>query len=341
MYGIDLTDHDKKLYEEELAEFLPDKIIDVHIHIWLDGMLRQNEEEKGVVSWPMLVAPHCSAEDLFHSYAQMFPEKTVKPVLMTSPLARLDEGNAYAAACAKKYGLPAYYCIRHDTPLDDIRKAIAEDGFCGVKPYQNHSPAYIPANEIRIYDFITPEQLALMDELGAFVMLHISRPGRLRDPVNLGQMLEIDERYPNAKIIIAHIGRAYSPEDLGNAFDLLKDTKHLLFDFSANTQDKAMSACISAMGPERVLFGSDMPITKMRMYRVSENGRYINVVPRGLYGDVSGDLNMRETDEENISIFMYEELLAFKRCAQELALARSDVEKIFYTNALRLFGLNF
>ena len=32
----------------------------------------------------------------------------------------------------------------------------------------------------------TPEQLALMDELHGVVMLHISRPGRLADPVNIG-----------------------------------------------------------------------------------------------------------------------------------------------------------
>ena len=49
-------------------------------------------------------------------------------------------------------------------------------------------------------------------------MLHISRPARLKDPVNLAQLLEIEEKYPNVKLIVAHIGRAYTPEDIGDAY---------------------------------------------------------------------------------------------------------------------------
>ena len=43
---------------------------------------------------------------------------------------------------------------------------------------------------------------------------------------------EIEQKYPNVKLIVAHIGRAYSPEDLGDALDVLgKETKNMLFDF--------------------------------------------------------------------------------------------------------------
>ena len=139
-------------------------------------------------------------------------------------------------------------------------------------------------------------------------------------------------------MIIAHIGRAYAPEDIGNAFEILKNTKNMRFDFTANTLTEAMVRCIEAVGTDRFLFGSDMPITKMRMYRIVENGKYINVVPRGAYGDVSGDSHMRETDETDLTTFMYEELRGFKRCAEELALSKDDVEKIMYKNASELFG---
>ena len=179
-----------------------------------------------------------------------------------------------------------------------------------------------------------------MNELNGVVMLHISRDGRLNDPVNIAQLMEIDQRYPNAKVIVAHIGRAYTPESLGNAFDTLRNSQNLYFDFTATTYDPAMTACINAVGTKRFMFGSDMPITKMRMYRVTENGTYINVVPRGLYGDVSLDPHMRESDEENITTFMYEELLAFKRSAQKLGLSREDVEDILCNNAIRLFNMN-
>jgi predicted TIM-barrel fold metal-dependent hydrolase len=49
---------------------------------------------------------------------------------------------------------------------------------------------------------------------------------------------------------------------------------------------------------------------------------------------------MRETDREDITNFLYEELLAFKRCAAELSLSRQDVEDILCNNAAKLFGMN-
>ena len=338
MSEIKITHYDKKIYDNYLSDFLPDVIIDTHTHIWKKEFIN-NSEAKGCVTWTNRVASECTLEDLLNIYEQLFPGKTVKPILMGTPIANLDETNAYTAECSEKSGLPAMLCTSYDTPPTEIRRALASGGFSGIKPYLNNSPDYIPPNEIRIFDFLPHEHLKIADELGKTVMLHISRPGRLKDPVNIAQMMEIDERYPNAKVIIAHIGRAYIEEDIGRAFGVLQKSKNLVFDFSANTLDKAMMECIKAVGTKRVMFGSDMPITKMRMYRISEDGIYKNVVPRGLYGDVSGDKNMKETDETNITFFIYEELMAFRRAAEHLYLTKSDISAILYRNAAELFNI--
>ena len=42
--------------------------------------------------------------------------------------------------------------------------------------------------------------------------------------------------------IVAHIGRAYASDDMGDAFERLKSTQNMLFDFSANTNDKIIGA---------------------------------------------------------------------------------------------------
>lgn len=339
MLNFKITEYDKKIYSDFLMDFLPDKIIDVHTHIWEEGTLMPRSDNKSnTVSWPFAVAPYCTMDELEQAYGQLFPGKTVKPVLMTSPKADRSSQNGYALKCAKERGLPALYCINYNTSVEEIRQAMA-DGFCGIKPYVSNAPWHIPSSEIRIYDFLTPEHLSLMNELGGIVMLHIGRPGRLKDPVNIAQLMEIDVKYPNARVIVAHIGRAYIESDIGDAFDTLKHSKNLLFDFSANTLDKAMIECVRAVGSKRLLFGSDMPITTMRMYRVEDNGIYVNVVPRGMYFGISGDKNMRETDEKNITTFIYEELLALKRCAGEANLSSGDIENIMYKNAANLFGI--
>lgn len=342
MFGVEITDYDKKVYEEQLKNFLPDNIVDIHIHLWEPGTKIATEENtKGMQNWGEIAAQDCTYEDLEQSYVQMFPDKKVKAVLMTDPVAVLHKENKYVIEKAKANNLPAFYCTTYASTADEIRKAVLEDGFCGIKPYLTNCPEYIPADEVRIYDFLPPEHLEVCNELGAIIMLHIPRSKRLRDPVNLAQMKEIDEKYPNAKVIYAHIGRAYCDEDFGNGFEVLASLKNCYVDFTANTHVNAMIEAVKAVGTKRLMFGSDMPITKMRMYRICENGTYINVVPRGMYGDVSDDPHMRETDETDITSFMYEELLAFKECAKKLNLSKQDVEDIMCNNACKLFGIKF
>ena len=159
MFGVNVTDYDKKVWEEELAEFLPENIIDAHVHIYKESMERfVSGETKGCVTWPHMVAPDLTIEDMKESFSQMFPGKNVKAVIMGMPSCQLNLVNEYALDCSKKEKLPALYCTNWDTTKDEIRQAI-KDGFVGIKPYLNNSPSYIPANEVRIFDFLTKEHL--------------------------------------------------------------------------------------------------------------------------------------------------------------------------------------
>jgi predicted TIM-barrel fold metal-dependent hydrolase len=181
--------------------------------------------------------------------------------------------------------------------------------------------------------------LEALNRHGWIMMLHIPRNDRLRDPVNLAQMLEIEERYPDIKLIIAHVGRAYCPEDIGHAFKVLAKTRKMCFDLSANTNTEAFRQLLETVGPKRVLFGSDLPITRMRMRRICEKGRYINIVPKGLYGDVSADSHMREVRGRaaaDMTFFLYEEIFAFRRAAHAVGLKAADIEDVFCNNAQRI-----
>jgi predicted TIM-barrel fold metal-dependent hydrolase len=45
---------------------------------------------------------------------------------------------------------------------------------------------------------------------------------------------------------------------------------------------------------------------------------------------------MRETDEKDVTLMIYEQIRALKRVAEELKLTKEDVEDIMYGNAKRL-----
>ncbi len=78
------------------------------------------------------------------------------------------------------------------------------------------------------------------------------------------------------------------------------------------------------------------------MRRICEDGTYVNLVPQGLYGDVSGDKNMREVSGDEaakLTFFMYEEILAFKRAAERTELTPEDINDVFYENGKSLIGM--
>ncbi len=333
---FEVTEHDRQIYRDELQGFLPHRILDIHTHVWLESLVRRKGEFRAA-SWPAMVAADNSLEDLKETYRLMFPDKEVTAMFFgSSKKNSMDAINAYVEGCSRQSGWPALYYSSPDEDPEDLERKIRRGGFLGLKSFQNLAPEYIPEAEIRIFDFFPKNQLAMLDRIGGIAMLHIPRSGRLKDPVNLHQIVELKKEFPRVGLIIAHIGRAYCRNDIGDAFEILSQCQDLMFDFSANSCEEAMEALLRSVGSRRVMFGSDLPILRMRARRVVENNVYINLVPPGLYGDISGDPHMREvprSEEEKLTFFMYEELLAFKRVSQKLRLSAEDIENVFYNNA--------
>ena len=100
---------DRDFYEEKLRDFLPDKFVDIHTHIWLDSFRVGKEEVRRSVLWPSMVAKDNSIEDLNETYRLMFPGKTVTPLLFGQPNFEYDvnKGNQYVTESAQKFGYPA------------------------------------------------------------------------------------------------------------------------------------------------------------------------------------------------------------------------------------------
>ena len=380
---------DRAFYAERIKDFLPDRLIDVHCHVWTNPGGGQGGEQRGgrgcrrarelsggpgghhsagpareqgsgpgkgqmekptpgpydrVQSWPQRVASQNPIEDLIETYRLMFPDKQVTALIFgtAANAADLDADNAYVQQSARKAGFPALMVTPPSMDAETFEERVAAGGFLGAKVYLTLAPEHLKPDEICIFDFLPHHLLEVVDRRGWVVMLHIPRSGRLRDPVNLEQMLEIERRYPNARVIIAHVGRAYCIEDVGNAFGVLSGTEKLVFDISANSNQRVFERLIETVGPKRILFGSDLPILRMRARRICECGRYVNLVPRGLYGDVSADPHVRELDGEEaeaLTFFLYEEIDAFRRAAANTGLLPADIEDVFYGNAARILGL--
>ncbi len=333
---------DSEFYDTKIKDFLPEKIIDIHTHIWKEEKSGITRLQKRGPTWPSLAAKTNPAEHLIQTYKLLLPGKNVTPLIFNSPAidGDTDKLNNYVTRAAKKHSLPSLMLSRPEWTEDEFEKKMLCGGFSGAKPYLSFAPEYLPSNEIRVFDFMPPSQLEILNRHGLILMLHIPRPGRLKDPVNLAQILEIEKTFPRLKLIIAHAGRAYCPTDAGDAFNTLKKTKNMMFDISANTNAAVFHKLIQTFGPGKILFGSDLPITSMRMKRVCRGGMYVNIVPEGLYGDVSGDRHMEEAgaaDAAKLTFFLYEEIYAFRKAAIKSGLNSKDIEDVFCNNAEKLF----
>ena len=337
---LQITPVDKVFYDELLG-YLPPRMIDIHTHVWLQSHRQPSTVARRGPMWPGRVAPENPIDDLLETYRLMFPRQTITPVIF-GPATReydLDSSNQYVSQAAAQHGLPSFLVTTPEWTARELEERVAAGGFLGLKPYLEWAPSHIPSDDITIFDFLPRCHLEVANAHGWIVMLHIPRRGRLRDPLNLEMMLEIEHGYPDVQLVIAHIGRAYCPEDVGNAFDVLRAARRMHFDFCANTSAYAMEQLLRAIGPKRVVFGSDMPVVRMRMRRICEQGFYVNLVPRGLYGDVSDDAHMREASDKEgaqLSFFMYEELLAFRQAAAATGLTAADVADVMHNNAARL-----
>ena len=338
MFGFKLTDYDKKVYQEEIDGFLPKKIIDTHTHVYPSFANLEKDVSNGY--WPSKVATDWTIEDANQTYLDLFPNQKVIPVIFGNPGTNLEVGNDYVSKAGAYYDYPTCFLTDYYMTPEYLEEQVVKGGFKGLKPYFYACRKEVDPREAGIYDYLPHEHLKVADKLGLTCVLHISKEERLKNKQNIHDLMEIEEKYPNVKLIVAHVGRAYAVEDIGDAFETLKHSKKMMFDFCANTLPEATEKCIEAVGTERLLFGTDMPIAKMRMSRVVENGYYINIVPKGLYGDLTGAAHMREVeDSSNITNFTYEIIRGFKKTAEKLSLSKKDIENIFFNNAAKLYNV--
>ncbi len=69
-----IKDIDRKIYEEELADFLPDELIDIHTHVH-SVKNRKTRDTSRQVLWPSFVAKENTGAQLDETYKLMFPGK--------------------------------------------------------------------------------------------------------------------------------------------------------------------------------------------------------------------------------------------------------------------------
>lgn len=327
----------KKVYEEKISPFLPERIIDIHVHIGLPEFVSPVKPERLAGMWAMEIANSYSWQEMLESFALMFPDKQVSALAFGFPYQEVDieANNKYVLEGIKdqKNNSSGLLLTKPETCPDAIAKAFAQ-GFIGIKPYPDFAPGGY--GDVSIYDFLPKEHLKVLDENSAILMLHLPRKNRIADPDNISEILEIYQKYPRIKLIIAHIGRAFCLPTAKKGLVQLTQATGIYYDFAANLNADVLEYAIETVGAEKILYGSDLPITLMKGVREHVGEKYINFTS----GDYSWNTDRKSPEiEANYTYFLYEELLALITAAGKFANTAEIINQITYSNAAQLLGI--
>lgn len=324
-------DRDLPVYREELEGFLPERVLDCHCHVHLqEHVTRELTAEERDKSFGSHEKPF-SVEDLGEALELLFPGKRLEALVFGMPSAYMDLGgqNEYVIEAARLPWVDGLALLPPDATEEDLA-ALSDRGLVGLKPYQDLVGK--PVGEVTIADMVPPAARRVAQVRGLIIMLHVPRPGRIAEPDNVREVIELCEECPDARVILAHVGRSYGPWYIEQAIGDLRELGNLYYDIAA-LDDADTIACILENVPHtRLLFGTDLPITAHRGKHLCVNRQCIFLTRQRFAWSVSSE----RPGELNLTFFAYETVRALRRACERLGLGPREVEDICYGNARRL-----
>lgn len=327
------TKHDanRRIWDEELAPFLPDEILDFHVHLMNPGVIPAGQ--------PFSAGGHDVAQytfaDMDQDLADLFPGRQTAAVVFGFPDPAYDfkSNNEYVASnCDHRRTFPFRLIDPAERDHDAVRRDFGMGRFVGMKPY----PDYVrgkPVGLVEIPEMLPEWAMEIANDLGLVVMLHIPRPGRIADPSNQRYLVEWCTRYPNAKIVVAHVGRAYYFKNIVGSLDRLKDLPNCYFDLTMVNSWEVMEYAFARVAPHKFLHGSDIPIALAPGKSVEINDGYTYVTP------VPWKLSISDDHRKIVfTSFLYEQIRATRKAVDRLGLNRSFVQGLFWDNGMRLLA---
>jgi glutamate-1-semialdehyde 2,1-aminomutase len=171
-----------------------------------------------------------------------------------------------------------------------------------------------------------------VNDLRLLVVLHIARSGRIGDEVNIRDLAELCRAYPDATVILAHVGRSYGPYFIEQALPELRDLPNLYYDLAALDSAESIDAVLRQTTHRRVLYASDLPVTLLRGRHLCVNRHCFFLTEEPCPNSITP-----EGDQEFAMTYMlYETVRAILRAGRRNDLGADALEDIFYNNTARL-----
>ena len=333
------TGADAEFFDQYLADFLPDRIFDAHAHLFSHDHFREEGLPPALASMP----PRLGLPEYRHYAEWLHPEaRTVGGLFfgLAFQAGRQANNDFVAAEMESEWDAEddsgqhwvGQLVVTPSMQRDEILMLLRAGDFVGLKCYHTMAKVDGPTFAAPIEAYLPEAHVRLAHELGLTITLHMVRDRALADPDNQRTIRHYCLRYPNMRLILAHAARGFNPWHTIQGIDILRGIHNVWFDTSAVTETGAFEAIIETMGHERLLYGTDFPVSHMRGRCVAVGDSF-----HWIYAD---ELDHAEKHAHLQPVLIgLESLRALRMACRHTKLSHQQIQDIFYNNAEFLFDI--
>ncbi|MFN7922463.1 MAG: amidohydrolase family protein [Bryobacteraceae bacterium] len=324
-----VQDHDREFFARHLHSFIPERVFDAHTHLYRTADFHGTVPQLAA-SGPAIVDWECFERHM----RDITPGRRYGALCFPFPAKKVDTpaGNEFLAAeVARSPLLRGQMMIEPGMDPEYVRETVRRHRFVGLKCYHLFAPNE-PTFEAPVEDYLTEEHVRIAHEEGLSITLHMVRARAMADPVNQEAIARLARKYPNSRWILAHAARGFNPHHTIEGIGSLRGISNIWCDTSAVTEAGAFEAIVRTLGVDRLLYGADFPVTHIR-------GRCVAIGDSFLWlGEDNTAFGAKHGAIKPILIIL-ESLRALKQACWNLNLSDSDVEKIFWGNAVSMYSV--
>ena len=323
------TEADQALSEKWIKN-LPEQIMDVHAHIYRMCDL-------GKQFSPYIHGPEIADHKIWRECVERFVgnDKKLSAIHVPPPCETSKEipaSNAFVVSeTDKNPNCKALVLISPDMSRDDVERYLENPRVVGMKPFSYYADYDGPSGNAPLNTYLPEWAWECADEHGLMFLVHLMRPGSLADPLNYCEIRKMALKYPNAKLMLDHCARGFNAETVAAGIEYVKDLKNVYFDTSSICEIMPMYTVLKHGGLDRVVFGTDFPLTQLR-------GRSITV------GDGFIWLDGENVDWEGYAglvepvLLGIENIRALQQTMEIMNLSAIQRENLFYNNAMTMIS---
>lgn len=323
--SLALSDNESTRLQAALA-VLPSNIIDAHTHAARDRDVRFLSRE--LLCHLVSTFPTYSLEMAAAAKRVLWPGKQVRSARMAHAVVGYDHTaiNAYL-----KSEIPAgdfFIAFGLSSSPPQVERLLAQGGVAALKMYfHSVDPPHRTIMEV------FPESVLRAAE-AAHVPIILHLPTSLPDSIE--EVSDIANRFPQLSIILAHLGghggHSFTPQHPA-AFRAIAELPTVCMDTALVLDRDLVNAAIEALGPDRILFGTDEPLSLIRATPFVH--QHLGSRLFAPYYHWSRDSDIPEQVRHHVPILLH--ILMLEAITEAVDHDQQSLQKIFHDNALRLF----